>query len=79
MFLARLLMFSHQTIAVLAHGNFRNDAGLTVTVDAQLINKDRVLVALPVGTACQELTQLINVFLKQLLFCGPFTSGKIVH
>ena len=76
--LARLFMFSHQPIAVLAHGDFRNDAGLTVTVDAQLINEDRILVTLSVSTAGQELAQLINVLLKQLLFCGPFADGKVI-
>ena len=71
-------MFSHQTIAVLSHGNFRNDAGLTVTVDAQLINKDRVLVTLSISAACQELAQLINILLEQLLFCGPLANGKVI-
>ena len=62
MILAGLFMLAHQSVAILTNRNFRNDAGLAVPIDSQLVQKNCFLITTLVGATGQQVLQLIHVF-----------------
>ena len=63
MILAGLFMLTHQSVAILTNRDFRNDAGLAVPIDNQLVQKDCFMITTRVGATGQQVLKLIRVFL----------------